>query len=139
MNTSSCALFEDVRPRIPSARRVVESAYRLDASYFSHGAEDARVSMASSSLSVSPLREVAEVFALSDFSLMRIPAAESCGVPFFTVSAILEWSPEPSMFLSKKYEPSLDDYVVKEQCILLSRSGTIGKTFIVGKELGRLR
>ena len=91
--------------------------------------------MASSSLTVSPLREVADVFALSDFSLMRIPATESRGVPFLTVSEILEWMPEPSMFLSRKYEPHLDDYIVKEGCILLSRSGTIGKTLIVGKEL----
>src|SRR5690349_8613024 len=116
MTTTSFGLFEYVRPRTPSAQRVLESAYRLDASYFSHGAEDARVSMASSSLTVSPLRELADVFALSDFSLMRIPAAESRGVPFMTVSAILEWTPEPSMFLSRKYEPNLDDYIVKEGC-----------------------
>jgi type I restriction enzyme S subunit len=135
VTTASSGLFQYVRPRTPSARRVVESAYRLDASYFSHGAEDARVSLASSSLTVSPLHEVADVFALSDFSLRRIPATESRGVPFLTVSDILEWTPEPSMYLSRKYEPHLDDYIVKEGCILLSRSGTIGKTIVVGKEL----
>ena len=88
MTTTNSDLFRNVRPRTPSARRVVESAYRLDASYFSHGAEDARVSMASSSLTVSPLGKVADVFALSDFSLMRIPATESRGVPYLGSSSI---------------------------------------------------
>jgi type I restriction enzyme S subunit len=135
MTVQGSELFGDLRPCTPTARRVVESSYRLDASYFSHGAEGARVSLASSSLTVSPLRELADVFALSDFSLMRIPAVESRGVPFLTVSEILEWTAEPSMFLSRKYEPNLDDYIVKEGWILLSRAGTVGKTIIVGKDL----
>jgi type I restriction enzyme S subunit len=81
------------------------------------------------------MRDLARVFALSDFSLGRIPAADDCGVAFFTFSDILEWDPQPTMFLSRKYEPNLDDYIVKEAWVLLSRAGTIGNALIVGPEL----
>lgn len=75
------------------------------------------------------------MYALSDFSLSRIPAKEDRGVPFFTFSDILEWDPAPTMYLSRKYEVNLDSYIVQEGWILLSRAGTIGNTMIVGPEL----
>jgi type I restriction enzyme S subunit len=135
MSTIYADLFADVSWHKPNVTFVRDNAYRLDAAFFSQNAELARMALGSSGLPVHPMRDLAKVFALSDFSLGRIPAAEDRGVAFFTFSDILEWDAQPTMFLSRKYEPNLDDYIVKEGWVLLSRAGTVGNAIIVGPEL----
>jgi len=135
MSSKSKELFADISWHTPKVGRVEENTHRLDASFFSGHVDIARSSLTSSRLQSLPLREIANVFALSDFSLKRMPAQESCGIPFFTFSDVLEFDPSPTMFLSRKHETSLQNYIVEEGWILLSRAGTVGKTFIVGPEL----
>lgn len=135
MSTIYTDLFKAVFWHTPNATVVLENAYRLDAGFFSQNAELARMALGSSGLPVHPMKDLAKVFALSDFSLGRIPAADDHGVAFFTFSDILEWDAQPTMFLSRKYEPNLDDYIVKEGWVLLSRVGTVGNAIIVGPEL----
>jgi len=128
-------LFKNVQCHWPTSTKIAENSVRLDAPFYSNVAESARISLSSCSLPTSNLSEIAKVFALSDFSLGRIPADEAHGVPFYTFSDILEHDPSPTMFLSKKHEPNLQNYIVQEGWILLSRAGTIGNTFMVGPEL----
>ncbi len=135
MSTIYTDLFADISWHKPNATFVRDNAYRLDAAFFSQNAELARMALGSSGLTVHPMRDLAKVFALSDFSLGRIPAAEDRGIAFFTFSDILEWDAQPTMFLSRKYEPNLDDYIVKKGWVLLSRAGTVGNAIIVGPEL----
>ncbi len=127
--------FNVISWHTPSASRICQNEFRLDASFFANSAEHARAALVSSGMPTKRLSELASVFALSDFSLARIPAAEDRGVPFFTFSDILEWDAQPTTFLSTKYELNLDDYKVQEGWVLLSRAGTIGNAIIVGPEL----
>jgi type I restriction enzyme S subunit len=48
---------------------------------------------------------------------------------------MMEWMPRPTMFLSRKYEINLANYIVEDGWILISRSGTIGNTHLVAEEL----
>jgi type I restriction enzyme S subunit len=135
MSTIYTDIFATVSWHTPNVTLVRHNAYRLDAAFFSQNAELARMALGSSGLPVQPMKDLARVFALSDFSLGRIPAADDRGVAFFTFSDILEWDAQPTMFLSRKYEPNLDDYIVNEGWVLLSRAGTVGNAIIVGPEL----
>lgn len=128
-------LFKNVQCHWPTSTKIAENSVRLDAPFYSNVAESARISLSSCSLPISKLSDISKVFALSDFSLGRIPADEAHGVPFYTFSDILEYDPSPTMFLSKKHEPNLQNYIVQEGWVLLSRAGTIGNTFMVGPEL----
>ena len=132
MSTIYTDIFAAVSWHTPNVTLVRHSAYRLDAAFFSQNAELARMALGSSGLPVQPMKDLARVFALSDFSLGRIPAADDRGVAFFTFSDILEWDAQQTMFLSRKYEPNLDDYIVNEGWVLLSRAGTVGNAIIVG-------
>jgi type I restriction enzyme S subunit len=128
-------LFASVSVHTTTTRRITESTYRLDAPFFSRGAESARLSLDSSGFPTVALGEIARVFALSDFSLLRIPAERDRGIPFYTCSDIMEWMPHPTMFLSRKHETNLMNYIVEDGWILVSRSGTIGNTHVVAEEL----
>ncbi len=136
MNDPIDNLFAEIEPSFPSTTQVVKGNYRLDATFYSLDIDRARAIIESSHFPKVTISSLAKVFALSDFSLLRIPAInESLGAPFFTVSDIQEFDPKPSMFLSKSLEPNLNDYIVKPGWILVSRSGSIGNVVLVGSEL----
>ena len=136
MDTFAQDLFLHVEVSHPLLSEILAGDYRLDACYYSKRANRARESFAEASLPSIPISSIADVFALSDFSLFRIPAAnEKLGVPFYTFSDIEEFNPQPTMFLSKRLEPNLDDYLVQKGWVLISRAGTIGKVVLVGAEL----
>ena len=57
------------------------------------------------------------------------------GVPFLSSSDMMLANPLRSCKYISKNTPSLSDMIVKQKDILISRSGTVGNTIIVGKTL----
>ncbi|TCK58383.1 type I restriction enzyme S subunit [Seleniivibrio woodruffii] len=67
----------------------------------------------------------------------RVYVDKNNGVPFFGGKQLLELSPNCEKYLSKALhkERVAEQLLLKENCILVTRSGTIGKTNIVPKHL----
>ena len=65
----------------------------------------------------------------------RIYTEKKDEIPFFLPSDIENVYPSPSKYISAKTPVSLDDLRIDKQMLLVSVSGTIGKTSLVGSKL----
>lgn len=120
-----------------STEEVRNNAYRLDASAY-----DLEAIEALSRVYHSPYGWVylwgenglvEEAFVGSRFK--RIYTDNKTDIPFFLPSDIENVYPSPSKFISEKTEVNFDKLRVQKEMLLVSVSGTIGKTSLVGKKL----
>ena len=65
----------------------------------------------------------------------RIYTENKTDIPFFLPSDIENVYPSPSKFISEQTEVNFDKLRVQKEMLLVSVSGTIGKTSLVGKKL----
>lgn len=65
----------------------------------------------------------------------RIYTDNKTDIPFFLPSDIENVYPSPSKFISEKTDVNFDKLRVQKEMLLVSVSGTIGKTSLVGKKL----
>lgn len=65
----------------------------------------------------------------------RIYTDNKADIPFFLPSDIKNVYPSPSKFISEKTDVDFDNLRVQKDMLLVSVSGTIGKTSLVGKKL----
>ena len=63
----------------------------------------------------------------------RIYTETNKGIPFFLPSQLTEINPKQSKFISEKTCKNINDLQIKQNTLLLSRSGTIGKCSIASK------
>lgn len=63
----------------------------------------------------------------------RIYIEMNKGIPFFLPSQLTEINPKPTKFISEKTCKNINDLQIKQNTLLLSRSGTIGKCSIASK------
>lgn len=134
MTVSLYGLFQ-VESREATVTALREHGFRLDAGFHASNASDVLKTLANGHSATKTISELAQTYALSDFGLLRIPADQNHGVPFYTVSDIQEQEPIPTMFLSKSYERNLSNYLVCRGWVLVSRSGSVGNVVLVGKNL----
>jgi len=80
------------------------------------------------------LKEIASVFhpGITKRSYIDNP---DFGVPFLSTSDMQFYEATENKYVSKELSKNLQDYIVKEDCILISRSGTIGNIAIVDKNI----
>lgn len=55
------------------------------------------------------------------------------GVPFLSTSDMISYEAVDNKYVSLEFSKNLEDYIVQEETILISRSGTIGITVLVDK------
>ena len=67
------------------------------------------------------------------FRFKRIYVAPDRGVPFLSSSDIIALRPEPTNFLSRTKTKRLDELIVREHDVLISRSGTVGNVALAGQ------
>lgn len=65
----------------------------------------------------------------------RIYVDREYGIPFFLPSQVNEIYPKPTKFISSKTSVDLEHIKVKENTILLTRSGTVGESTIASKTI----
>ena len=120
-----------------STEEVRNNAYRLDASAY-----DLEAMEALSRVYHSPYGWVylwgenglvKDAFVGSRFK--RIYTDNKADIPFFLPSDIENVYPSPSKFISEKTDVDFDNLRVQKDMLLVSVSGTIGKTSLVGKKL----
>jgi len=124
---SSLAVVDDIEWTDISTSDVIVRGKRLDASNYEIQAERAKKLLHDSNLELVPLTGkngyVQDAFFPGRFK--RHYANK--GIPFLGSSEILQTNPTPIKFLSNEFHGTQQDLFVKENYILVSRSGTIGK------------
>lgn len=120
-----------------STEEVRNNAYRLDASAYDLEAMEALSRVYHSPYSWVYLWGenglVEEAYVGNRFK--RIYTENKTDIPFFLPSDIENVYPSPSKFISEQTEVNFDKLRVQKEILLVSVSGTIGKTSLVGKKL----
>ena len=120
-----------------STEEVRNNAYRLDASAYDLEAMEALSRVYHSPYSWVYLWGenglVEEAYVGNRFK--RIYTENKTDIPFFLPSDIENVYPSPSKFISEQTEVNFDKLRVQKEMLLVSVSGTIGKTSLVGKKL----
>lgn len=110
-----------------------ESDLRLDAEFhISDGPTTTRLIKASG-IEFKPLHSVTKsIFKGQIFKRCYVKDTEF-GMPFLSASDMVKSDVDSGLFLSKKYAPKSELLEIKKDCILISRSGTLGLTVYTNK------
>lgn len=80
------------------------------------------------------LQSIAEIFHPGITKRLYIEN-KKYGIPFLSTSDMMCYEAVDNKYISVDYSNNLDDYIVHSNAILISRSGTIGNTVIVDKNI----
>jgi type I restriction enzyme S subunit len=108
---------------------------RLDASVFNIEARQAREVIASCQWKKAPLAGKAGLTEAYHRPRFKRPYVDRPGIPFFQPSQLNDLNPKPARYLSGVKPNEFDSLKVKKDQILLTCSGTVGETSIVGSTL----
>lgn len=116
---------------------IIEAGLRLEASVFNIDARHAVSELKASGLPLIPLFGAGGLCreAHSVFRFKRIYVRSEHGMPFLSSSDIISMRPEIDRFLSKGITKKLDELLVKQWEVLISRSGTIGNVALVSETI----
>lgn len=141
--TEVLCLFKQKDPRLlptpfthgaVSVRRILANDYRLDASAYNMLAMNALSMVAHCRYGAIPVSKLFDgCFVGSRFK--RIYTDNPSDIPFFLPSDIEEVYPKATKHISAKTDADIDFLRVERGMLLMSCSGTIGKTSLVGAKL----
>ncbi len=133
-NQNSIFLPSPIRYASISVKKIFENNYRLDASAYDFDVLNALDLIEKNKNGFIPVTDLfSQNYVGNRFK--RIYTENPLDIPFFLPSDIENIYPKATKYISNKTETKLDDLKVYKNMILLSCSGTIGKTTIVGKKL----
>lgn len=105
---------------------------RFDASHYNPILAKAIAMLRSSGMDLRPLGEVtARVFIPGRFK--RVYVRSSHGVPFLQGSHIVHFQPADIKYISPAVHQQIDRWLIRENWILVTRSGTVGRVAITPK------
>ena len=117
-----------------SISKIIQNDYRLDVSAYNMNALNAHSKVVHSKHGFIQLSELIEdAFVGSRFK--RIYTDSPKDVPFFIPSDIEKIFPKPTKYISAKTNADIEPLRLKKNMLLITCSGTVGKTSIVGKYL----
>ena len=121
---------------IVPAHWLYEGEQRLNAGYYAQEVATALRIVRDCGLGVSSLKElVSEVFILGRFRRVYATNRES-GWPYLSASEVFEFRPTSERWLAQDHAPKrANDHFAKPGWILISASGTVGRTVIATKRL----
>ena len=117
-----------------SSLEVDTGARRLEGSFYGSGGYRALQQMERSGFGMCTLGNFATVLWFGPFSRTYVEDPEA-GVPFLSSSEMLEAQPKAKNHISKALTGNLDQLIVAQGTILVSRSGTIGNVAICTDKL----
>lgn len=117
-----------------SLEAIIQNGYRLDVSAYNMMALNAISKVSNSSYGSQNLSDLIEAPFVGD-RFKRIYTDSSDDIPFFLPSDIEDVYPKPSKFISAKTDADIDSLRIWKDMLLITCSGTIGKTSLVGKVL----
>lgn len=104
---------------------VIDNGVRLEASVYGIENRHAREVLKKCKWPVTPLTNMIED-AFYPIRFKRIYVESENGIPFFLPSQLLEIYPKPIKYISPKTNVNIEELKVKNNTLLLTRSGTIG-------------
>jgi type I restriction enzyme S subunit len=104
--------------------------HRLDAHFYNAAANLAVVNIRKSRSEVKTVADVAQVI-FTGGRLKRNYVESTHGVPFLSGKNIIQIRPTGLKYLSNLQMADLDELILKRECTLITRSGTIGRTCFV--------
>ncbi len=115
---------------------ILERGKRLDGSYFDIESKRARQIVTDCTYPKLPLFSDTSGFAKNVYHFPRFKRIFiEKGIPIFTASQILDFTPTPDKFVSKKTKANLEALTLKEGQIVITCSGSIGFCSIVTRTL----
>src|SRR3990170_3794315 len=107
---------------------------RLDAGAYCNTSRQWDSTMANQD-TLSPLAAFARVHLPAIFGKRAMSGNAMKGIPVYSSSEMLMINPEPSFFLSRRFEQRIvDSLAIKTGWILVSRSGSVGYTLYVDED-----
>ncbi len=113
---------------------VNESPRRFEVGFYASAGYRAVDAMRHSGFDITNVGDIASVVWPGVFA-RRFVQNPQHGIPFMTTSVMMEARPRVSNYLSIKNTKNLDNYIVKEGIILISRSGTVGNICLVTQNI----
>ena len=113
---------------------ILERGLRLEASYYDEEGKRVRNIISHCKFEKLPMNGTigfANVYKCGRFKRIFIEH----GIPIYTASQILDSCPKPTKFISDKTITDLKSLILKENQILMTRSGIIGSVVLVSKSL----
>lgn len=122
---------------VVSLQQVVKNKSRLDASAYNIEVMKALKKIKANKYGYTTLYGKNGLINTADYPgrYKRIYVSEKCGTPFFLPSQLDEILPRPTKYVSPITVKELGDDFIKDSNLLLSRSGTIGKSTISSKTI----
>lgn len=117
-----------------SVEKIIHNGYRLDVSAYNMNAVNAISKVSHSKCGSIPLSKLlSDAFVGNRFK--RIYTDSTKDIPFFLPSDIENVFPKPTKYISGKTDADIDSLRVWKNMLLVTCSGTIGKTSLVGRIL----
>lgn len=141
VDTISLSESLPAKPPLGSTLRrqeICASGLRFDAASFGLETRQAQDNLRASGLPLQPLygpREGLCHEATNGFRFRRIFVEEEYGTPFLSSSDIINLWPIAEKHVSVKLTRRIDDFLVKRNDVLISRSGTIGNVALASEDL----
>lgn len=107
---------------------------RLDGSYHNPQARLAVSNIRHEAKAYKPLDQLAATYLPTRFARVQV-SDKQYGVPFLSSKHILQAEPVDVPYISRRLTKRLKDYLVKEGWILITRSGTVGRTGFVSRDM----
>jgi type I restriction enzyme S subunit len=106
---------------------------RIDASYFNPAVARALDTLRHSGMILAPLGSiVTRVFIPGRFK--RIYVKESYGLPFLQGSHVVHFQPADIKYVSRTAHKKIDQWIIKKNWLLVTRSGTVGRVMLCPEE-----
>jgi len=129
-------------PRLPkptSSRQLVTISSasfdnRLDGSYHNPQARLAVSNIRHRAKAYKPLDQLATTYLPTRFARVHV-GNEQYGIPFLSSKHILQAEPVDVPYISRQLTKGLEDYLVEEGWILITRSGTVGRIAFVSVDM----
>lgn len=111
-----------------------ESDLRFDSKYYLGEGRLTRMLMDLSSLGTKTIRDHTEKIFYGGRARRIYVKKASHGIPYMGGASMLKSDFNDLKYISKKHTKALDEYMLKENWTLISRSGTVGKTVFTNRD-----
>jgi type I restriction enzyme, S subunit len=113
---------------------VLSRPFRMEAGFYASEGYRALQAMEHSGFEMRTIYDHAQVIWPGVFA-RRFVKDPGHGIPFLSTSGMMEARPRSTVFLSRKNTKNMDAYLVAENTVLVSRSGTVGSVALVTKDI----
>lgn len=126
--------YTNVETFATSSKEVNAGALRLEGAFYGSAGYRALKIMKRAGFEMTTVGDHASVAWPGVFRRTYVESM-SHGLPFYTTSGMMMAKPEPDRLISRAITPNLQELIVSEGTLLISRSGTVGRVVVATADL----